>query len=72
MGATFRIVSELKFLLGLTWDDELDMNVMEDLDVKMIAVWNTIAAVGKLVKSITTSNSFWAGLKTKAGCITIK
>ena len=58
MGATFRIVSELKSLSGLTWDDELGMNVMEDSDAETIVVWNTIAAVSELVKSIATSNSF--------------
>ena len=58
MGATFRIVSELKSLSGLTWDGELEMNVTEDSDAEMIAVWNTIAAVSELVKSIATSNSF--------------
>ena len=58
MGATFRIVSELKSLSGLTWDDKLGMNVTEDSDAETIAVWNTIAAVSELVKSIATSNSF--------------
>ena len=58
MGATFRIVSELKSLSGLTWDDELGMNVTEDSDAETIAVWNTIATVSELVKSIATSNSF--------------
>ena len=58
MGATFRIVSELKSLLGLTWDDKLGMNVTEDSDAETIAVWNTIAVVSELVKSIATSNSF--------------
>ena len=58
MGATFRIVSELKSLSGLTWDGELEMNVTEDSDAETIVVWNTIAAVSELVKSIATSNSF--------------
>ena len=58
MRATFRIVSKLKSLSGLTWDGELEMNVTEDSDAEMIAVWNTIAVVSELVKFIATSNSF--------------